>query len=298
MTGLKKHRKSRKLLKITAALGPFFVFLAGVFYTVFFTSILRIDKAVVLGADEFRSGAGEIAKQKLAQKIFNKIPINNYLFLPQKEISGAILDKFPEIKAVVGKKSLGEHSLSLNLEPRRPAVIWCRVLTLDTAAVLNLPPAAPDTVASSTDGTQVSPESPGLPEAENCFFADSDGFIFKAAPVLSGGVIPIVYERTERDLKIKDTVFDERALQFILETKKQLDAVNLGLTDFVISGQTLGDLEILSPDGWKIILSLDQSPAVQVNALKRVLEEEIEEKRSQLEYVDLRVENRVYYKLR
>ena len=300
MSELRKHRKSRKSLKFAAGLGLFFVFAAAVFYGLVFSPFFRIDNIFIQGAaKEYGGQIKQIAEQKLSAKIFWRIPVANQIFLPDKEIAEEVLDRFPEIKTVDIKTSLAAHSLTMDLEVRQPAVIWCRVL----------PPDNLFTVSSSTDEALQSFETRSLPDVEKCFFADNEGFIFRPAPVLSGGAVPIVYEQLSRsirdaalgrthDLSIKDVVFNSKALNFILEAKKQLNAANLSLTDFIVSAQTLGDLEILAPDGWKIILSLDKSPTAQINALRRVLEEEIKDKRSQLEYVDLRVENRVYYKLR
>lgn len=285
----KSRTKKKRALKIIIVLALFFIFVAAVFYGLIFTPLFRIDKVFVEGAEiGFNEEIKKIANQKLAKIIFEKIPVNNQIFLPDKAIANEILNKFPEIKVVNIKTRLSDHSLTINFQLRQPSAIWCRVLVPDNLVE----------VSSSTDEAIISSAPSTLPEAENCFFIDNDRFVFKPAPILSGGIVPIVYEQMTRDLNIKDVVSNSKALQFILETKKQLDAANLNLTDFIISGQTLGDLEILSPDGWKIILNLDVSPAVQINALKRVLEEEIKEKRGQLEYVDLRVENRVYYKLK
>jgi len=296
MSELKKHQKSRKLLKIIAVVGLFFVFVAGIFYGLIFMPLFRIEKVFIDGTGkEFNDEVIEIASQKLGRKIFKKIPVNNQIFLPDKDIASAILNKFPEIKAVNTTFSLKDHSLKINLQMRQSSAIWCR--DIRQAVFTMISSSTVETIKSGEP--QSLPETqPALPDAENCFFVDSEGFVFKPAPILSGGSAPIVYEHMDRDLNIKEIVSNSKALKFILETKKQLDAANLNLTDFVISNQTPGDLEIISPDGWKIILNLDKSPAVQINALKRVLEKEIKEKRGQLEYVDLRVENRVYYKLK
>jgi hypothetical protein len=75
-------------------------------------------------------------------------------------------------------------------------------------------------------------------------------------------------------------------------------AVNLNLTDFIIKSQSVGDLEILTPEGWLIYLDITHPADIQIDALKRVLQEEIKENRSRLEYIDLRVPNRAYYKLK
>jgi len=279
--------KNKWILKIVIVGGPFFVLAGGILYLLVFTPNFRIEKVSVEGATEVSAQSiEETVLSILHEKIFNRIPKNNPVLLPNARITANIINKFPEIKSVNLIQKPLEHNLIIRIEERKPSAIWCRV----SPKIDELSATSSEIIAKDVQT--------GLFSAENCFFIDEQGFAFKDAPILSGGVVPTVYDETPQELVLKGTVFNPETLKFILEVKKELGAVNLNLTDFVIKSQSAGDLEILAPDNWRIFFSLNDSATSQANALKRVLAEEIKGKRSQLEYVDLRVPDRVYYKYR
>ena len=285
---LSAKKKSRFYLKLFVLTVFLFIFAVGALYLIIFSQIFRINKISVSGTKEVKTDAiAKIAKEILDGFVLNKIPIDNPILLPEQEIRQSILDIFPKIKGVILTKRLKDHTLVINVSEREPAAIWCRVLPQESPAI-----------SSSSPETIQAPEQLNLPSPESCFFIDENGFIFNSAPILSGGAVPTVYEEGAQPLNIKGKVSNPKSLEFILAAKKELANVNLNLTDFVIKSQSLGDLEILTPEGWVIYLDITHPADIQINALKRVLQEEIKEKRSRLEYIDLRVLNRAYYKLK
>lgn len=285
-TKLSRLSKNKNLRRFIIG-GFFFVLAGGVLYLIFLSPMFKIDKIIIQGNKEIKEGQiREIIEPILAKKIFNKISTANLVFLPDNKIKNAILNNFPIIKEATLKKNFSEHNLTVNIAERQPAAIWCRVLV------------PPSLQVSSSTAQQINEELLDALPIESCFFVDEQGFVFRQAPIFSGGPIATVYDQTIQSIKIKDNVANEKTLAFILAAKKELRAINLNLTDFVIQFQSLGDLEILTPENWRIYLNINDSVSDQISALKRVLAEEIKGKRSQLEYVDLRVANKVYYKLK
>ncbi|OGZ33239.1 MAG: hypothetical protein A2174_01875 [Candidatus Portnoybacteria bacterium RBG_13_41_18] len=281
---LPRRKKSNFGFKLFIFLGLFFILGAAFFYILVFSSLFKITKIQVSGAKEVEiSQIENIAAKVVDQRIFfNKIQQNNPIFSPGKIIQPIILENFPRIKNINIKESFFDHILLIDVEERIPVAIWCLV--------------AKNEVINATSTSEVSLDN--TLQAESCYYVDSAGFVFAQAPILSGGLVPIVFDRSLDYLRIKDKISNENTIKFIIDVKKELDVINLNLTDFIIQSQTLGDLEVISPDGWKIYFDLNKPAVSQVYSLKRVLSEEVKEKRAQLEYVDLRVENRVYYKLR
>jgi len=51
-------------------------------------------------------------------------------------------------------------------------------------------------------------------------------------------------------------------------------------------------------DDWKIIFNVSGSAKDQLMVLKQVLEKEVKDQRDNLEYIDLRIDGRAYYKLK
>jgi cell division septal protein FtsQ len=279
-------KKSRRLLKLFIGAILLLILAGEVFYLIIFSGVYRINRISISGAKETKQDSlQKLSNEILSAMILGKIPKNNPLFLSTDQIRQAMLDNFPRIKSVSFKNDFKDHILFINVSEREPAAVWCRVLSSQSAA----------TSSRSLIGQEA---QINLPTPENCFFIDSGGFIYSSAPILSGGAVPTVYEENTGELSIGSNVSNPDTLQFILAAKKELAAVNLNLTDFIIKSQSVGDLEILTPEGWIIYLDFSHSASSQINALRRVLEDEIKDSRSRLEYIDLRVPNRAYYKLK
>jgi hypothetical protein len=90
-------------------------------------------------------------------------------------------------------------------------------------------------------------------------------------------------------------------VSYLLKMREQLKE-NLGLeiekeikTPQFISG----DLRVKTIEGWMIFFDMNITLQKELNMLKVVLDEKVGgENRSNLEYVDLRTDNKVYYKLK
>ncbi len=286
----KAKTKNHFWLKFFLWATAFFVLTAGAFWILVFSPLLKIKNVSVSGCRQLNAAQvnGAIS-QILQEKLFYKIPVDNFFLLPKREIEKNILESFPEAKEVKIYRDISEKMLAVKIEEREPAAIWCRLL-----------PYVAENSASSTEAFYATSSAPAifLPEAERCFFIDSDGFVFKPAPIISGGAIATVYAQSAQPLELRQKAVFQKTLDFILEAKKQMKIANLNLGEFVIKSQSLGEIEVLALEGWRIYLDVNHSAGAQVLALKRTLEEEIKEKSGQLEYVDLRIENRVYYKLK
>ncbi len=75
-----------------------------------------------------------------------------------------------------------------------------------------------------------------------------------------------------------------------------LNQLGLKVFDFIIETDVLKDLRVNTNEGWHVLFDRSRDLKNQLEALKLVLEEKIKEERKNLEYIDLRIENRVYYK--
>lgn len=281
---LEKDNKIGRRFFIAGAI--FFIAAATIFYLAFFSRMLKIDAVFVEGAvsvneDEIKNMAISLMKINL----FNKINRDSFILLPEREIKQAVLSRFAEIEDVLIVRNIKEKNIAIMIKERNPLAVWCQIAALQENV-------ASSSLVLAEDRKMVSPE------IERCYFVDEKGFIFKPAPSISGGIITTIYSQSDEKLELRGKVGDQMMLEFILAVKKEFSEVNFGVTEFFIKSKTFGDLEILTPEGWRIYFDLRGSAGSQINALKRVLAEEIKNQRNQLDYVDLRVANRVYYKLK
>ncbi|MFH1308592.1 MAG: hypothetical protein ABIH51_01100 [Patescibacteria group bacterium] len=134
----------------------------------------------------------------------------------------------------------------------------------------------------------------GIVCGDNCFYFDKTGFLFEDAPRTSGSLILLINYNS--DLNIGKNIFNEKFINQILEIRDYLvietfiKALNFNVEIFPIT-----EIKVATNEGWYALFDLERDIQKQLLSLKVVLQEKIQH-RENLEYIDLRIENRVYYK--
>lgn len=125
--------------------------------------------------------------------------------------------------------------------------------------------------------------SPKEADDRLCYYVNQDGLVVDEAPHLRGNLFPKLYDKREGEKRI-----EERLLAFIRR-----------FYDFgqfvVINDETL---EIGWLDTMRIKTTLKDDPKKVAENLALILEKEIGVRRDEVDYIDLRFGNRVYYKFR
>jgi hypothetical protein len=130
----------------------------------------------------------------------------------------------------------------------------------------------------------------------NCFYFNKGGIIFKDAPQTSGSLILLIKDYSNKDYRLGDKVLDENFLDILLQTKEELfSKMGLKAASFDIESFPVEILRVVTSESWYILFSLKRDIKSQLLALKAALDEKIQN-RMNLQYVDLRIENRIYYK--
>lgn len=133
-------------------------------------------------------------------------------------------------------------------------------------------------------------------DTSGCFYIDKEGIIFEVAPKTSGGLVVLIKDYSNREVKLYDKVLDVELISAISEIKDYLSAeMGLNVASFDIDSYPTDKLRVVTNESWYVLFGLRQEIKKQLLSLKAVLDEKIQD-RSLLQYVDLRIENRVYYK--
>ena len=129
----------------------------------------------------------------------------------------------------------------------------------------------------------------------DCFYFDKAGVIFENAPKSVGSLVISISDERDIDVNIGSIVLDEQQVD-LAETVHGLIGRNFsfGIRTIVIAPD--GEVEVLTSENWRLLLEKDDDIEYQLSNLKYVLDEEIKARRGELEYVDLRLGNKVYYK--
>jgi hypothetical protein len=197
-------------------------------------------------------------KKISAEEIKNNLTYNNIFLTTTKTIKNQLLQKFPGILDLKISKNVFNRKLEINIQERESVGIFCT--------------------------------------ADECFYFDKNGIAFEKAPNTSGSLIDLIKDYSQKEFKMGDEVLDKNLMDNILTIKNELfQKIGLRVTSFDIDTYPVEELRVVTNESWYILFSLKRDIKSQLLALKVALDEKIQN-RSSLQYIDLRIENRIYYK--
>ncbi len=124
----------------------------------------------------------------------------------------------------------------------------------------------------------------------SCSWFDKNGVIFSSAPLVEGNLINKVDDFSGRHLKTGDLVLEERFIPNLIEIFDVLEKSDLGTKSLKLERLELQ--EILTESSPIIYFSLRIDPGFALAVFKSLEADTLDK----IEYIDLRVENRAYYK--
>lgn len=204
-----------------------------------------------------------VANNDIHELIINSAPLNlgeNIFILSKNQIKSGLAAIFPTITDISVKKE-PFHGLTVNFEKRIQIGIWCN--------------------------------------NANCYYFDKEGIVFKEAPQTEGSLILKIEDFEKKEVSLGDQVLNNDRLKFIAEFNNKITENNqFKIIEFKITSSANFDLEAITDRGWSIYLDRNQDPVSEANTLFTILNEVIKNKASNLEYIDLRLPSRVFYKMK
>lgn len=218
----------------------------------------RVSKIEVSGTQMIKNSEIEhLADTKLAERRFVVSHKSNYFLLPLADVKAAILEAFPRIEDV-DVVSKFPNTLRISLKERSEWGIWC---------------------SNSASGT--------------CYHLNEEGILLDSIETLPPDIPPFVDERShlpKPGQPILDKEFFSTIRDFI---------IGLARTDITATRILLGhdgdNVWVITEDGWHMILDDKTNGTVALENLEAMLAKEIKNP-STLEYMDLRFEDKVFYK--
>jgi len=244
--------------------------LSGVFYLVSFSSFFQIKEIEISGNSGFAEASADQQKvffediQILVEKTIEK----KILFFSSKsiflvnlnEIRERILKEFPQIAKVDLRRDFPDKIL-IQIEEKKPIAIFCQTQNV-----------------------------------KECFFIDEEGMIIE---FISGKDIleltKIIGNVETPNLGTR--VIGKDYLDSILEIQKKLSLEQkIEIKEFIPSEEKL---TVQTLEGWQIFFELSGNISDQILNLTVLLKEKIPpENRRDLEYIDLRFGDKIYFKYR
>ncbi|MEK7146942.1 MAG: hypothetical protein AAB772_01660 [Patescibacteria group bacterium] len=258
----------RRLFFVWALLIFFIAYLiaVGAGYFVFYTSFFKIEKFEFSG---FQKTDAVFLKHFLILERFKNsgwrgfLVSDNFLFWFGFEPANI---KLPvDLASLKFSANFFERKVLIEVSERQPFGIWC--------------PGEP--------AISLQPPTPNLqpPTFGSCFWFDESAVLFAPAPFAEGLLIPLIFDDNSRPEKLSSEIFSIFQRLYKLE--------NIKIAKFSVKNENLKELEAEIVNGPKIYLSLKYENS-DLEAILEKLNNEVEFKN--LEYIDLRVPGRIYYK--
>ena len=239
-----------------------------------------ISAVAIIGEDVInREEITGVVRNELQGSYLWLVPKTSIFLYPKRKIEKNLLEQFPGIKSAhfnVGKN----NNLHISIDERQPFAIYC------------------ERIDSPADPTLSLPERTGV-HADECYFIDEEGLIFAVAPSFSGGVyfVYTAYKPIEEPL----------GKRFV--SKRELDSLSgfiesLSKLNILATTLEVGDDEyyLFIIGGGQIIWRKGSDMALIYANLEAFLSDETIQTQSdflgRILYLDLRTENKVFYKFR
>ncbi|OJI06486.1 hypothetical protein BK004_03375 [bacterium CG10_46_32] len=248
-----------------------------------------------------------IVDAELAKKQWAIIPNKNSLFVPVDDIAEQIRKQYIIDNITVRKKP--PFGLSIELTEKLSRVVL-RIKT--PIQIIQTEEAIGDqekTVASTTlaevshnNVTEKEEQQERVVEyTESLYYLDVNGIVVSQLPpatdVENLPVIEII-RANQSDVNPGDIILSREIVELIFSLYERLLVSNKSIVITYVSYDPGIPQELLfmTTEGWQTFLSTQIPLETQIQKLELALQEKIKDGRSNLQYIDLRVKDRVYFK--
>lgn len=221
---------------------------------------------VIVGSD-----IQDKVREKIEGSYFWVFPQDNIFIFPRKGIKEEILDAFKRVY-YVKIKALDFNSISINVKERTPYALWCEMNTVEG----------------------------GGSDSDVCYFLDDKGFVFTESPVFSDNVYFTVHgelESGESGNLLGGSFLGEERFVRMMQLRALLAKEGVEATHLISKEDN--DFEFHIKTGGVLLFNEDQKIEKLIRDLVVAMEVKKNEGREifeNLEYIDMRFNNKVLFK--
>lgn len=270
----KSERRKKRILKIKiyAGLAAFFVLIISACYLIIYSPLFQIKNISILTTSDVVNGTSDVQKLKENLKLFfsNQSKIAEFLgseniLIWKPEKSAEFLKSRPQIEELKIEKDYLKREIKISILKRERFGIWCKLTTYNQQPITN-----------------------------DCYWFDKKGVIFSEALRAEGQLINKVDDFSGRSINLGESVLEEKFCSNLIKIFEILEKPGLKIKSLKLENLELQEVVTNSPLMPKIYFSLRINPEFALTALESL--KKIGFKK--IEYIDLRVENRSYYKMK
>lgn len=240
-------------------------FLAVTGYTLFFSTYLKISKITIIGNSELSSAEiKKVINDQQQGKILKIIPKDNFLLTRNGAVEKLLAGQFRKIKSVAVVKKFPD-TLEINLQERKALLVFC--------------------------------------SGEQCFLIDENGVAYSEAdfnsPELTQNNLIKISDGSPEAVKLGDEIFDQAYIQYVSTLKEALQGIGIfAENDFTTPSLMANEVKVKIVQGGELFFSTQFSLESAVKTLAFILKKEpLKTQQPDLAYIDLRTENKVFYRL-
>lgn len=245
----------------------FLAFLGVAGYVLFFSHFLLINSIEVEGVvNADREIVKEIGQNAINGKYLNFLDKRNIILANTWKMKREVLEKFKIIQSVEIKRKFPDK-LKIIIFEREPAL--------------------------------------ALSSNSRCFMVDKAGVAFDemecGGNYLGNNSYRVLINESNKEVSLGEKSLEPDYINFISSFSEETESnLEIGLErEMRTPGIVSADIRMKTKEGWEIFLNENLSARKELEMLQVVLENKISaEQRNDLEYIDLRTENRVYYKFK
>lgn len=231
------------------------------FISLFYVKSLRVREIRFIGAETLsRQELALEIKKLISKRYFYLLPKDHILFLPKNEIANSLANKYRIQEFSLARKF--PNILEIEIKERTPWAVWCH-----------------------KEGE----------ELKNCGVADRSGFVFTASPALSGSAVLKIIDESNSGMIGKHFAAsaDVAKIAFVIEKAEE----RLGEQITSVVPQAGGLYHLFMEEGWYVIIDGGIKEEKSFENMLLALDK-IGERKVDLEYIDLRFSNKVFYKFK
>jgi hypothetical protein len=268
---LHERRKRKLIFRISLALGILVVlFVASIIMSwqkYFQIQTITVTGNQVVGEENIILSA----KNSLANNYAWIWPKCFFLWYPNAQIKTDLLKQFPRLKNVTVSLK-GKNSLILNIEERKPYVVWC------------------------ADKSSLS----DIPDSKNCYVLDRYGLVFDQAPKFSGHLFWHFFGELKTGQNIGANYLTPDVFHDLSGFLDEISSKGFDIIGFE-SFQVDGYYKIYLANNVYLLIATSQSFDATLRNLLALMKEKDMDLRdpqvsSRLDYIDLRFGNKINYK--
>lgn len=256
----------------------------------------QIDRVEIFGTVKLDPAILQAsALQVLDGSYFLLMPKSSYLLTRANAVAAYLNAEFPQIAVIRIRKNFPDM-LQVEIKEREFWGVYC-------ALPPNMQAVSSEDVTDAIDSdvhknanlpaTAWFPED-GAPEA--CALIDETGFAYEAAPVSTGAVLRKIYS-DQGGAGIGTAAVPPHLMEFIRRAATASEgATGSVATHWYVLADYPNEIRMRVSDGFAVYFNTNTDLPTTFTTLQTVLTEEIKDRRSQLEYIDLRFGNKVFYK--